>query len=95
MPPFMLKLCVLFMPYLGFSTGDLVFSKTWYVQYGLLVCGVALLFATWSGSNRLTISTNFTWDFCDVTAGMSVREMLTSFEVRAECFSIVCAWWRS
>ena len=35
------------------------------------------------------------WDFhsgfLDVTAGVLVREMLTSFEVHAECFSIVCA----
>ena len=39
----------------GFSTGDLVFSTTWYVLYGLLVCGVVPLFAARSGSRRLTL----------------------------------------
>ena len=46
---------LLFCALYGFSTGDLVFSTTWYVLYGLLVCGVVPLFATWSRSRGLTV----------------------------------------
>ena len=100
-------------PYLKLCTGELVFSGIWYLRHSSLVCGVILLFASCSESERLTISTfglpfwsiwsvgNFYWDFvlCGVyvitSSGLLVYEVLMSFVICAEYFSIVCKRRRS